>query len=279
MFCIHCGRKLEEGETCPCQQQGIISEETDIEETEVEIEVESDEIEEEVRQETFVPPVFEVAPPVIKEPNGFSRFLSVLKHYITQPLSAIRQAGEFGDKSVGLLCCILQALLIAGSLCSYLATRVQVSYSLGFFEQGIPFGEYLKHSDLTMSSLFWQLTGTVVLADLFLIVLFWILTGEAGKEKGLSKMIGGVGTGLLSCGFVGVIVALISAMNPKLSVSLLFAGAVLCIIAVKEGVVSATGKFSTKLFYFFPLTLLLWFAGVNWFISSSSALSWIFGLL
>ena len=136
MFCKYCGKELENGELCGC----CTSEETTVPEFTEET-VETDKSDGFLN---FDPPVPQIV--VRKNPNAFARFVSVLTHFVSHPISAITQAGEFADKGVGILSCLLQALLIAGGFCFYLTARVQVGYSLGFFEQAIPFGQYLAHS-------------------------------------------------------------------------------------------------------------------------------------
>ncbi len=267
MFCKYCGKELEEGKLCSC----LVSEEVTVHESAEEIEDSSD---------GFLN--FDSPPPQIfrrKEPTLFSRFVSVLTHFIRQPILAIRQAGEFGDKGVGILSCFLQALLIAGGFCIYLTARVQVGYSLGFFEQAIPFGQYLAHSGSSLFVLFFQLTGAVLLADLFLIFLLILLTGGFGTQRGLSKMTGAVGTALLANGLSGMVTAVTSAFVPGAVCLLLFGGIVLSVLALYSAVKVSTELSETKLFYLFPLSLLIWFGGTSWLISNVPLLSWIFSLL
>lgn len=256
MFCHYCGRELEEGTVCICRS-----------------------FEESVPEEGFVefePPVSQVEK---KEPTAFRRFVSVLTHFLSQPISAIRQAGEFADKGVGILCCVLQALLISACFCAYLMTRVQVGYSLGFFEQAIPFAQYLAYSGSSIVVLFFQLAGTVLLADFFLIFLLFLLSGGVGVSKGLSKMIGGAGTALLASGFCGLIIIVAGIFLPDAVTGVCFAGIVLSVLALYEGVKGVSDVSKTRLLYLFPLAMLIWFWGVSWLISSVPVLSWILGLL
>ncbi len=272
MFCKYCGKELEEGELCFCRS----IEEVAVEKSELETaDVTTDQSNVFLNvEQPFVPQIVKE-----KEPTAFARFISVLTHFIPQPISAIKQAGGFADKGVGMLACVLQALLIATGFCIYLTARVQVGYSLGFFEQAIPFGEYLAHSGSSLFVLFFQLAGTVLLADLFLIFLLFLLTGGFGTQRGLSKMTGAVGTALLSSGIAGMMTAIAGIFIPDAVYLVLFGGIVLSVLALYTGVRATAEISDTKLFYLFPLSLLIWFGGTNWLISSVPLLSWIFGLL
>ncbi len=269
MFCKYCGKELEDGELCGCRTSEEVTVPEFAEET-----IETDKSDGFLN---FDPPAPQIA--VKRPPNAFARFLSVLTHFVSQPVSAIRQAGEFADKGVGILSCLLQALLIAGGFCIYLTARVQVGYSLGFFEQAIPFGQYLAHTGSSIVVLFFQLAGTVLLADLFLILLLLLLTGSFGIPKGLSKITGAVGTSLLASGLVGMVTAILGAFVPDAVYLVLFGGIVLSVLALYLGVKETAEISETKLFYLFPLSLVIWLGGISWLISGVPLLSWIFRLL
>ena len=336
MFCTNCGRKLEEGEVCPCRESEqsasdfsngeeqkncteAMADSVQLSDNNIEdsgqkkdsldqqfaenesdtddllgkanrtAEVEQPETSDDRTapfQDNVVPSAsymntthlnWQTAQP--KRPSLFARFGSVLIHYIPQPIRAIRQAGEFGDMGVGILCCLLQAVFITCGICLYLVSQVQVGYRLGFFEQSIPFGQYLVHSGHSLPLLFCQILGSVLLADVLLMFLFVLFSGGIVRHEGISKMLGGIGTSLLMSGCVGLIVAIAGILIPGAATGLAFGGAALSIIALWTGAQAGSDLSPSKLFYLLPLTLLVWGAAMMWFVSRISMLSWIMGLL
>lgn len=309
MFCTYCGKPLEEGEVCSCRkEEGSLSVELESSETE-EIRLETGEgtAEPEEREAETVPAPEEQTVPVSgeqavhqqeavspgvfspalehwrpvekKRPGVFARFGSVLAHYIPQPVQAIRQAGEFGDFGVGMLCCLFQAALLSAGLCFYLVNRVQVGYRLGFFEQAIPFGQYLVHAGSNLFLLFFQLFGVALLADVLLLFCVLLCSGSIGRRDGASKVIGGVGTALLMSGIAGIATALIASFVPGAASIALFGGGILALLAVWIGADAGTELSKTKLFYLLPLALLIWGGIMAWFVSCVPMLSWISGLI
>jgi len=283
MFCKFCGKELEEGQWCLCRSMDEgnndgTADEKEKDETPAFI-TENETGEEESKGFVMFEPQPEWQPPVEKKSGVLSRFASVLRHYISQPVAAIKQAGKFEDKGVGLLCCVLQAVLLGVAMCFYLSEKVQVGYQFGFFEQAVPFGEYLIHSGSSLPVLFLQLAGFILLADLFLLLLLTLFTGGFGSKKGFSKMIGSIGTSFLTGGFAGILIAALSVFLPKTGTILLFGGILISILAIWQGLRSVSELSETKLFYLFPLAFMVWLGGIGWFVSEVPMLSWIFGLL
>ncbi|MDY4975348.1 MAG: hypothetical protein SO147_00380 [Clostridia bacterium] len=224
-------------------------------------------------------PSFQWQAPEKKRSSVFSRFLSVLAHYLSQPVRAIRQAGEFGDVGVGLLCCLLQAVLLSGGVCFYLVNRVQIGYRLGFFEQAIPFEQYLAHAGSSLILLFFQLLGAVLLADALLLFLLLLFFGGIVRHGGISKMLGGAGTSLLMSGLMGLLIAAVSVLIPAAAGGLAFGGIALSIIALWIGVQAGSDLSPARLFYLLPLALLVWGGVMIWLVARIPMLSWISGLL
>ena len=92
-------------------------------------------------------------------------------------------------------------------------------------------------------------------------------------------MIGSIGTAVLTSGFAGVLIAVLSVFLPEAGTVLLFGGILLSLLAIWQGLRSVSELSETKLFYLFPLACIVWLGGIGWLVSGIPLLTWIFGLL